>query len=172
MDTNATHGNLRNASDRSEGDQGSSAVIPETHERRQSNEHPHQSTADQDEPQPQPFSTTDHAQLTLDRGSNASTLRISPQQELPGSIRVDSSRVNVGETVGVAWDVSGVEGRFLNHMDFLGMFEVSEGAPVDIDNLIDSKLRGFNSSQSGCVNWLIQSDYFHGCTSVPCHVTN
>ena len=111
---------------------------------------------------PQPFSTSERAQLTLERGSGANTLRALSQQEPSGSIRVDRSRVIVGERVGVAWDVSGVDSRFLNHMDFLGMFEVSEGAPVEIDNLIDSKLRGFNSSQSGHINWLIQSDHFHG----------
>ena len=122
-----------------------------------------------DREDPQPFSTTDHAQLTLDRSDAAAVLRISPREELAGSIRVDTSRVNVGETVGVAWDLSGVEGRLLNHMDFLGMFDVGEGAPIEIDNLLDSKLRGFNSNRSGRINWLIQSDHFHGRTSS--HVT-
>ena len=65
--------------------------------------------------------------------------------------------------MGVVWNVRAVDSRFLNHMDFLGLFELTKGeTPVEIDNLIDSKLRGFNSTQSGCVNWLIQTDYFHG----------
>ena len=78
----------------------------------------------------QPFSEYDHIHLTLDRGSDAVTLRTSPLQELAGSIEVDRSRVIVGETVGVVWDVRGVDSRFLNHMDFLGLFEVTEKVPL------------------------------------------
>ena len=55
----------------------------------------------------QPFSSSEHAQLSRRRGSDAATLRTLPRQQLTGSIRVDRSRVNVGETVGVVWDVSG-----------------------------------------------------------------
>lgn len=113
---------------------------------------------------PQPFSDSDHAHFT--RGSDAATLRTFARRELVGSIEVDKSRVSVGETVGVVWDVRGVDGHLLNQMDFLGMFEVAEeDAPIEVDNLVDSKLRGFNSSQSGRVNWLIQSNHFHGRTS-------
>ena len=69
----------------------------------------------------------------------------------------------------MVWNVRDVDSRFLNHMDFLGLFEVTEReTPVEIDNLIDSKLRGFNSSQSGRVNWLIQSECLHG--RMFCHV--
>ena len=118
---------------------------------------------------PQPFSSSEHAQLNRRRGSDAATLRTLPRQQLMGSISVDRSRVNVGETVGVIWDVSGrrVDGAGGNHNDFLGLFEVTEGAaPVDADNLLDSRLRGFNSSQSGRINWAIQSDHLHGRTSI------
>lgn len=117
----------------------------------------------------QPFSSTEHAQLSRRRGSDAATLRTLPRQQLTGSIRVDRSRVNVGETVGVVWDVSGrgVDGVGWNHNDFLGLFEVTEGgAPIDAENLLDSRLRGFNSSQSGRINWTIQSDHLHGRTSI------
>lgn len=113
----------------------------------------------------QPFSSSEHAQLSRRRGSDAATLRTLPRQQLTGSIRVDRSRVNVGETVGVVWDVSGrgVDGAGGNHNDFLGLFEVTEGgAPIDAENLLDSRLRGFNSSQSGRINWTIQSDHLHG----------
>ena len=114
----------------------------------------------------QPFSSSEHAQSNRRRGSEAATLRTVPRQQLTGSIRVDRSRVNVGEMVGVVWDVSGrrVDG---NHNDFLGLFEVTEaGAPVDAENLLDSRLRGFNSSQSGRINWTIESEHLHGRTSI------
>ena len=149
-----------------EGDQSQPAATSAARERHQDDSNDHAS-----EPEDaQPFSEYDHVHLTLDRGSDAVTLRTSPLQELAGSLEVDRSRVIIGETVGVAWDVRGVDSRFLNHMDFLGLFEVIErDAPVEIDNLIDSKLRGFNSSQTGHVNWLIQSDHLHGRRSH--HVT-
>lgn len=118
----------------------------------------------------QPFSSSEHAHLNRRRGSDAATLRTLPRQQLTGSIRVDRSRVNIGETVGVVWDVSGrgVDGAGGgNHNDFLGLFEVVEGgAPIDAENLLDSRLRGFNSSQSGRINWIILSDHLHGRTSI------
>ena len=140
-------------------DQSQPAATFAAHERRLDDDHDHPS-----EPEDvQPFSEYSHVHLTLDRGADTVTLKTSPLQELEGSIELDRSRVNVGETVGVVWNVRGVDSRFLNHMDFLGLFEVTEGEiPVEIDNLIDSKLRGFNSSQSGRVNWLIQPDHLHG----------
>ena len=117
----------------------------------------------------QPFSSSEHAQLNRRRGSDAARLRTMPRQQLTGSIQLDRSRVNIGETVGVVWDVSGrgVDGAAGNHNDFLGLFEVVEGgAPIDAENLLDSRLRGFNSSQSGRINWTILSDHLHGRTSI------
>ena len=166
METGSAARRETNGSSDPQREESLDAVTSEAQERRQTDENEHTAADHED---PQPFSTTDHVQLTLDRSDAAAVLRISPRQELAGSIHVDQSRVNIGETVGVAWDLSGVETRLLNHMDFLGMFDVSEGAPIEIDNLLDSKLRGFNSSKSGRINWLIQSDHFHGRTSS--HVT-
>ena len=147
------------------------ATVSSAQERRQTDNH--EDTTEQTG-EPQPFSSSEHAQLTIDRSSERTLLRTTPrQEELAGSIRVDRSSVVVGDTVGVAWDVSAVDGRFLGHMDFLGMFEVNEGAPVEIDNLLDSKLRGVSSSQStsGHVNWLIQSDHFNERMFIAGHVT-
>ena len=147
------------------------ATVSSAQERRQTdNHHDHEDTTEQTG-EPQPFSSSEHAQLTLDRSSERTLLRTTPQQELAGSIRVDRSRVVVGEAVGVAWDVNAADGRFLGHMDFLGMFEVNEGAPVEIDNLLDSKLRGVCNSQSGHVNWLILPDHFNERTFITGHVT-
>ena len=158
METNSPSETVTNAPADPHGDQSESVVTLSAHESRHTED---SEGINEDTGDPQPFSNSEHAQLTLDRSSEVARLRTAPQQELAGSIRVDRSRVSVGEAVGVAWDVSSVDGRFLGHMDFLGMFEVNEGAPVEIDNLLDSKLRGFNSSQSGRVNWLILSDHFH-----------
>lgn len=157
MEVDAAVRGEENTSKDLQGDQDGARGDSATEERRQRDGE--ESTAERDPPQP--FSESDHAHLAAE---HTFTLETFPREELIGSIQVDRSQVDVGETVGVAWDVSHVGGWSINHMDFLGMFDVSEGAPVEIDHLLDSKLRGFNNSRSGRINWSIQSDHLQGRT--------
>ena len=77
-----------------------------------------------------------------------------------GVIELDRSEVNCEECVGIYWNIEGLEP---SEQDFIGMFKSSEGAPIDIDSLIDHRLRGCNSAHSGSLTWMIERDKFNRC---------
>ncbi len=69
-------------------------------------------------------------------------------------------QVTVGASVCVRWEVT----QSVTEMDFIGIFECLEdpAAPIDIDGLLDARLRGVSNSHSGEIHWVMEEMLFVG----------
>ena len=78
-----------------------------------------------------------------------------------------NTQVEVGSTVCVSWQLAS-DGRSVTDNDYIGVFECPEdqSAPVEVDGLLDVRLRGVSNSFRGQINWVLRPRLFSGSECV------
>ena len=77
-------------------------------------------------------------------------------------------QVTVGDVVTVSWEVT-LDRQSMMESDYIGVFECHDiTAPIEMDDLLDSRLRGVSNSNNGQISWLMDPTKFRGSKLYSC----
>ena len=70
--------------------------------------------------------------------------------------------MTVGDVVTVSWEVT-LDRQSITESDYIGVFECHNvTSPIEMDDLLDARLRGVSNSNRGHISWLIDPTKFRG----------